>query len=81
MVGFPGRPSDGSALLSLARDALCELELPYRLHNVGKHGAGRPAFIERAGKMMVPYLFDPNTKREMYESADIAAYLNATYGA
>jgi glutathione S-transferase len=31
--------------------------------------------------MMVPHLFDPHTKREMYESADIVEYLNATYGA
>jgi glutathione S-transferase len=63
------------------RETLCELELPYRLHNVGKNSAGRPAFIARAGKMMVPYLVDPNTGRAMFESADIKAYLNETYGA
>jgi glutathione S-transferase len=72
---------EASPFCRIAREALCELELPYRLHNVGKNGAGRPAFVERSGKMMVPYLFDPNTKREMFESADIVAYLNATYGA
>jgi glutathione S-transferase len=31
--------------------------------------------------MMVPYLADPNTQVEMFESADIASYLDATYGA
>jgi len=31
--------------------------------------------------MMVPHPFDPNTKREMFESADIVEYLNATYRA
>lgn len=30
---------------------------------------------------MVPYLADPNTGVEMFESADIAAYLRDTYGA
>jgi glutathione S-transferase len=30
--------------------------------------------------MQVPYLFDPNTGREMFESADIVAYLEETYG-
>jgi len=30
---------------------------------------------------MVPYLVDPNTGREMFESADIKLYLNETYGA
>jgi len=29
----------------------------------------------------VPYLVDPNTGREMYESDDIVAYLEAEYGA
>jgi len=31
--------------------------------------------------MMVPYLVDPNTGTAMFESADITAYLLATYGA
>ena len=72
---------EASPFSRIAREALCELELPYRLHNVGKKGAGRDAFVKRSGKMMVPYLVDPNTGREMFESADIVAYLNATYGA
>ena len=35
--------------------------------------------MRRAGKMQVPYLVDPNTSAAMFESADIVAYLNATY--
>jgi glutathione S-transferase len=65
----------------LAREALCELQIPYLLHNVGKHGAGRPAFEARSGKMRVPYLVDPNTGASLFESADIVAYLEKTYGA
>eukprot|EP00401_Gymnodinium_catenatum_P065692 CAMPEP_0117602702 /NCGR_PEP_ID=MMETSP0784-20121206/77727_1 /TAXON_ID=39447 /ORGANISM="" /LENGTH=365 /DNA_ID=CAMNT_0005405549 /DNA_START=9 /DNA_END=1106 /DNA_ORIENTATION=- len=34
----------------------------------------------RGGKMVVPYLVDPNTRSEMYESEDIIDYLLATYG-
>ena len=30
---------------------------------------------------MLPYLVDPNTGAAMFESADIVAYLNRTYGA
>jgi glutathione S-transferase len=63
------------------REALCELELPYMLHNVAKGSPRREAFVARSGKMMVPYLFDPNTGREMFESADIVKYLSATYAA
>jgi len=70
---------EGSPFCRIVREVLCELELPYLLHNVGKKSPSRPAFVERSGKMMVPYLADPNTGTEMFESADIVAYLEATY--
>lgn len=63
------------------REALCELELPYVLHNVAQGSPGRPAFVARTGKMMVPYLEDPNTGAAMFESREIVRYLDATYGA
>lgn len=71
---------EGSPFCRLAREALCELEIPYLLHNVGKGSPRREAFVKRSGKMMVPYLADPNTGREMFESADIVRYLHETYG-
>lgn len=64
----------------LAREALCELELPYVLHNVAKGSPSRAAFVALTGRMMVPYLVDPNTGTSMFESADIVAYLRRTYG-
>lgn len=36
---------------------------------------------ENTGRVQVPYLIDPNTGTSMYESADILAYLDRTYGA
>jgi glutathione S-transferase len=70
---------EASPYCRIAREALCELELPYLLINVGKGSAERRAFRERAGQMMVPWLCDPNTGREMFESADIVRYLRETY--
>jgi glutathione S-transferase len=69
-----------SPFCRIAREALCELQIPYHLHNVARRSAGREAFVKRSGKMMVPYLADPNTGEEMFESADIVAYLEKTYG-
>jgi len=40
----------------------------------------RRAFLARAGKMMVPYIIDPNTGTSMWESGDIMDYLRNTYG-
>jgi glutathione S-transferase len=63
------------------REELCELELPYVLHNLGRNSPRRPAFLARTGKIMVPYLEDPNTGTRMFESRDIVRHLRATYGA
>jgi glutathione S-transferase len=70
---------EASPFCRIAREALCELEIPYLLHNVAKGSQRRDAFIARSGKMMVPYLVDPNRDVAMFESADIVAYLNETY--
>ena len=71
---------EASPFCRLVRERLCELELSYRLHNVARGSARRDAFVARSGKMQVPYLVDPNAGIEMFESADILAYLEETYG-
>ena len=40
----------------------------------------RTALFERTGRVQVPYLIDPNTGAEMFESAVIVDYLDRTYG-
>jgi glutathione S-transferase len=70
---------EASPFSRIAREALCELELPYVLHNVALGSAKREAFVRRSGKMQVPYLVDPNTSAAMFESADIVRYVNETY--
>ena len=91
---------EASPYCRIVRETLCELELAYVLHNVGKNApvdwllpgmrarlapdapqstANRRALVARAGKMMVPYLVDPNTGVEMSESAAIQRYLLDTY--
>jgi glutathione S-transferase len=70
---------EASPFCRLVRERLCELELPYLLHNVGRGSAHREAFAVRFGKLQVPYLLDPNTGKGLYESNEILAYLDATY--
>ncbi|HUP90877.1 MAG TPA: glutathione S-transferase N-terminal domain-containing protein [Solimonas sp.] len=43
-------------------------------------GRNRKVLAERTGRVQVPYLMDPNTGTEMYESDAILAYLDRTYG-
>jgi glutathione S-transferase len=72
---------EGSPFCRLVRETLCELEIPYRLYNVAHGSLRREAFVARSGKMMVPYVVDPNQEVAMFESADIVAYLQETYEA
>lgn len=93
---------ESSPYSRLVREVLCELELPYLLHNTGKArwqdigppkmrtrlskgletiGRNRLVLEDRTGKIQVPYLIDPNTGTEMFESEKIIAYLEKTYGA
>ncbi len=70
---------EASPYCRLVRETLSSLEIPYLLHNVAKGSPSRPKFVERAGRMMVPYLVDPNTGTEMFESGAIHRYLVETY--
>ena len=72
---------EGNQFARLAREALCELELPYTLFNCGKGSPKRATLTEVAGECAsVPYLVDPNTGQNVGESEEIVAYLFKTYG-
>jgi len=95
---------EGSPYARLVRETLCELEIPYLLHNCGKTPGShadylppeyraeyvhdympgtdnRRKFLQRAGKIQMPYLIDPNTGVAMFETRAIQDYLRKTYGA
>ena len=71
---------EGSPYCRKVREVLCELDLEYQVRNVPKGSPKREELEKRGGKVQVPYLVDPNTSQEMYESEDIIAYLEAEYG-
>jgi glutathione S-transferase len=53
-----------------------------RLHKSPKETSrNRKLLAERTGRVQLPYLVDPNTGTEMYESAAILRYLEETYAA
>ena len=64
----------------LVREVLTELDIDVEIYPCPKLGERyRPELIERAGKAQFPYLIDPNTGEELYESLDIIAYLFEYY--
>ena len=64
------------------RETLTELDLDY-LHQSCPFGSerNRAALRHRGGRAQVPYLIDPNTGVELYESRAIVDYLEQRYGA
>ena len=64
----------------LVREALTELDLDVLILPCPKNGERfRPELAERGGKAQFPFLVDPNTGVEMYESLEIVEYLFETY--
>src|SRR2546422_9188642 len=72
---------EGCPYCRKVREVLSELDLDYLEHPVARGSPRRAELVKRGGKMQAPYLVDPNTGTEMYESDDIIAYLNAAYAA
>lgn len=58
---------------------LADLGLPYTELNIADRGVAE-ALIEKGGKKQVPYLVDEENLIALYESADIAEYLEEQYG-
>jgi len=72
---------EASPYCRLVREALTELDLDALVLPCPQGGQRfRPEMQARGGKQQFPYLVDPNTGRELYESADIINYLSQTYG-
>ncbi|XWS43413.1 hypothetical protein CRYUN_Cryun16bG0101500 [Craigia yunnanensis] len=70
---------EGSPFCKIVREVLVELELPHIQHSCPRGSPKRQILYEKAGHFQVPYLEDPNTGMQMFESAEIAEYLRATY--
>lgn len=63
------------------RELLTTLDLDAKIYPCPKNGARyRSEVVARGGKAQFPYLVDPNTGAEMYESDAILRYLAGRYG-
>jgi glutathione S-transferase len=72
---------EGCPYCRLVREALTELDLDAEIYPCPKQGERyRQEVIEKGGKAQFPFLIDPNTGVQMYESLSIIKYLFDTYG-
>ena len=61
------------------REALCELTLPHVVVPCARGSRNRDRLVAATGRFQVPFLRDPNTGVELFESPEIVDYLNAVY--
>eukprot|EP00899_Mesostigma_viride_P026107 jgi/Mesvir1/6681/Mv08908-RA.1 len=73
---------EGCPFCKKVREAVAMLDLDVLFYPTPKGGPTyRPKVKEMGGKAQFPYMVDPNTGTQMYESDDIIAYLFKNYGA
>ncbi|KAM5559457.1 hypothetical protein ABKV19_020888 [Rosa sericea] len=70
---------EGSPFCKLVREVLVELELPHLYRSCARGSPKRQILYQKVGRFQAPYLEDPNTGVNMFESAEIIEYLKATY--
>ncbi|XP_058722064.1 uncharacterized protein LOC131593540 [Vicia villosa] len=63
----------------IVREALCELELPYILQNVGEGSRRTKLLLDASGSIEVPYFVDHNTGFQSGDYKIILPYLFKTY--
>jgi len=70
---------EASPFVRNVREKLGTLCLPHVMISCSKGSANRDKMVAKTGRFQVPYLVDPNTGVEMYESEEIVKYLEEVY--
>ena len=70
---------EASPFTKEVREVLTELAIPHVVRYCPRGSAKRDELIAKTGTFQVPFLEDPNTGVEMFESAAMVEYLEATY--
>ncbi|OEU14536.1 hypothetical protein FRACYDRAFT_188283, partial [Fragilariopsis cylindrus CCMP1102] len=71
--------NEASPFVRPVREKLCSLCLPHNMISCSRGSVNRDIMIQKTGRFQVPYLVDPNTGVEMYESEEIVKYLDTVY--
>ena len=70
---------EASPFCKIVRERLNELEIPHVAKNCARGSPKRQELFEKTGTFQVPFIEDPNTGVNMFESGDILRYLDKTY--
>lgn len=71
---------EGSPFCKIVREKLSAYELPHTVYYTPRGSVNRQRLYAATGRFQVPYLQDPNTGVELFESEAIVEYLDKKYG-
>jgi glutathione S-transferase len=71
---------EGSPFCKIVRERLVEYGIPHTQVSCPRGSFNRDRLLEKTGRFQVPYLEDPNTRVNLFESAAIIEYLDKVYG-
>lgn len=71
--------NEASPFVRTVRESMGSLCLPHVMVSCARGSPNRDKLVAKTGRFQVPYLIDPNTGVEMFESEEIVAYLNKVY--
>lgn len=71
---------EGSPFCKVVRETLCEFELEHTQISCPRGSPNRQELFDQEGSFQVPFMQDPNTRIDLYESEAICEYLVKQYG-
>jgi glutathione S-transferase len=71
---------EGSPFAKIVKEELCELQIAHKQISCPRGSPNRQCMFEQTGRFQIPFLEDPNTGVEIFESSAIIEYLEAMYG-
>lgn len=71
---------EGSPFCKLVRERLCEYEIAHTQVSCPRGSPNRQLMLSQKGRFQVPYIEDPNTGVQLFETEAILEYLEKMYG-
>ena len=68
-----------SPFVKPVKEKLSSLGIPHTVVSCSRGSSNRDRMVDKTGRFQVPYIVDPNTGIDMYESAEIVEYLDKAY--
>ena len=71
---------EGSPFCKVVRETLCAYEIPHTIYYTPRGSVNRQRLYDQTKRFQVPFIQDPNTGIDLFESEAIVEYIKKQYG-